>query len=87
MDGSFRIAEPGTAMAAGATTGWRLKAPQNPLKTKRLHAGADFPGVLRFKLPSAVTKDLAKIQAISLPFDIVRRRLCQRMPLIRCWEF
>jgi hypothetical protein len=38
------------------------------MKTKGLDFGDGFPGVLLFKLPSAVTKDLAQTRAMSLPF-------------------
>jgi hypothetical protein len=64
---------------------------RNPLKTKRLDFDAGCPGVLRFKLPSAVMKGLAKNLPMSLPFEgiekidangVARRRLCKRLPLI-----
>jgi hypothetical protein len=46
----------------------KAESARNPLKTKWLEFGAGLGGVLRFKLPGTVTKDLAKTGAMSLPF-------------------
>jgi hypothetical protein len=49
--------------------GLEAESARNQLKTKRLDFGVGLPGVLRFKPPSDVTKDLAETRAMSLPFD------------------
>jgi hypothetical protein len=57
----------------GHHRGLEAERRRNPLKTKRLDSGTGPSGVLRFKLPFAVTKDLAETRAMSLPFDIEKQ--------------
>jgi hypothetical protein len=56
--------------AGGHDHGLEAENARNQMKTKQLDFGADLPGVLRFKPRRAVSKDLAKTRAMSLPFDI-----------------